>query len=108
MTRTRQDAVSDPILLIKLIWYVPVSVARTADLLVKTVLSGNVSNLILELGKISSPFIIQTGFGVGFPVNGTVMVNSSPAITVMSRMLRSLVILGTPRTTSNSHISVEL
>ena len=46
--------------------------------------------------RLGRPLMLQYGLGVGLPVNGTVMVNSSPAITVMSRMLRSLVILGAP------------
>ena len=55
-----------------------------------------VSNLILSPGITSSPLIVHVGLGLGFPINGTVMVNSSPAITVISRMLKSLVILGAP------------
>lgn len=71
--------------------YVPVSVDRT-------VLVVEVLNSIRKSGMISAPLTVHVGLGVGMPVNGTVMVNSSPAITVISRMLRSLVILGAPKT----------
>ena len=44
----------------------------------------------------SSPPTLQVGRGRGEAVNGTVMVNGSPAITVMSRIVRSDVIFGAP------------
>lgn len=73
--------------------YVPVS-DRFAFLLMNCEAISVVSNLILSPVRTSSPLIDQLGLGFGFAVNGTVMVNGSPAITVISRMLRSLVIFG--------------
>lgn len=85
--------------------YVPVSVERLAHLLWNTVLFVEVLKSIRKSGMTSALFIVHVGLGVGMPVNGTVMVNSSPAITVISRMLRSLVILGAPE---NVHIITTL
>lgn len=70
--------------------------ARLAHLLWKTVELAEVLNSIRESEMTSWPFIVHVGLGVGLLTYGTVIVNSSPAITVMSRMLRSLVILGAP------------
>lgn len=83
--------------------YVPVSVERLAHLLWNTVLFVEVLKSIRKSGMTSAPFIVHVGLGVGMPVKGTVIVKSSPAITVISRMLRSLVILGAPE---NVHIIV--
>lgn len=73
--------------------YVPVS-DLFAFLLMNWDAMSVVSNLILSLVSTSSPLMDQLGLGFGFAVNGTVIVNGSPAITVMSRILRSDVILG--------------
>jgi len=73
--------------------YVPVSVLF-AFLLMNCEATSVVSNLILSPVRTSSPLMDQFGFGLGLAVYGTVMVNGSPAMTVMSRMLRSLVIFG--------------
>ncbi|KYM88062.1 hypothetical protein ALC53_03164, partial [Atta colombica] len=92
-TKTLHEAESVPTVFVRYIVYVPVS-DLFAFLLINCEATSVVSNLILSPVRTSSPLIDQFGLGLGFAVYGTVMVNGSPAITVISRMLRSLVIFG--------------
>lgn len=106
-TRTLHEAESVPTVFVRYIVYVPVS-DLFAFLLMNCEATSVVSNLILSPVRTSSPLMDQFGLGLGLAVYGTVIVNGSPAITVISRMLRSLVIFGgtvTKRLTSLNCIS---
>lgn len=92
-TKTRHDAESVPSELVNEMVYVPVSLLLAA-LFTKRVSLLSVSNLMRSSVSTLSPLIAHDTFGFGLLVNGTEILNSLPAMTVISRMLRSDVIFG--------------